>query len=122
MSERLNTRSEEETVNKEEPRVFVRNVGKKVLDVKNAEENNKSDELEFAPEGYLTANDLAKMTGKNWRTVKNRIDALSNDGSDDTELFGKEYKKKKNGKTYVFYSPEEQRQIVNLLDSSIAAD
>lgn len=123
MSERMNLRSEEKTINGEKSHVFVKDIGKETLDIVNdIEENNESNKPEFAPEGYLTANDLAKSTGISWPTIKNRIDALRNNDSDETELFGKEYKKKKNGKTYVFYSPAEQRQIVDLLGSSITTD
>lgn len=74
MSERISVHQEEEIVNEEEPRVLIRKVGEKVLNVKNSETSTSSDN----PPGPIRVKDFAKELGFKSDKVIKRIKASCN--------------------------------------------
>ena len=78
MSEKISARPEEEIANEEEPRVFVRKVGEKVLDVENFETDATSDNLPSP----IRAKDFAKELGfKSDKVIKRIMASCGIEGS-----------------------------------------
>ena len=108
-SEKLNASTiEQNIIEGEQSRVQTKNIGKKVLD-----SNLESDEIDYVPEGYLTADALSRLIGVSSRTIDLKIKELRIERSG--------YKDERNVKC-LFLSPEQQQQIRDSLDYLMSAE